>query len=164
MNRRSLTVLVSAAAGIAALAFAVAPARALPSPQTSTITVTASVAKSCTMTNTSLNFGAYDPAAAGPDDQFATFTLNCTKGTPGTVSLDNGVNGARNMKGSGTNTDLLKYEIYSDSARTTVWDATNTVTKTGPNQTLTVYGRIATGLYVTPDTNYSDTVTASVTF
>jgi len=134
MNRRSLTVLVSAAAGIAALAFAVAPARALPSPQTSTITVTASVAKSCTMTNTSLNFGAYDPASGTADDQTATFTLNCTKGTTGTVSLNNGVNGARNMKGS------------------------------GPNQTLTVYGRIATGLYVTPDTNYSDTVTASVTF
>ena len=44
------------------------------------------------------------------------------------------------------------------------FSATNTVAATGPNQTLTVYGRIATGLYVTPDTNYSDTVTASVTF
>jgi spore coat protein U-like protein len=162
MNRRTLTALVSAAAGVAALAFAIAPARALTSPQTSAITVTATVAKSCKLGNGSLSFGSYDPNAATPNDAFATFTLDCTKGTVGTVSLGTGASG-RNMKGTGTNTDPLKYELYSDSTRNTVWDTANTVQATGPAQTLTVYGRIAAGLFVTPDT-YSDSVQATVTF
>ena|SRR5438067_3079238 len=163
MNRRFLTVLVSAAAGIAALAFAVAPARALPSPQTSTITVTAQVAKSCSMSNGTLDFAAYDPNAPAPRDVPTTFSVNCTKGTTGTISLDAGANGGRNMKGTGANTDLLKYELYSDAGHTSVWDATNTKTATGPGVTMTIFGRIQPGLFVSAD-SYSDSVTATITF
>jgi spore coat protein U-like protein len=164
MNHRTLTALLASAAALAALVVVIAPARALTSPQTSSIAVTASVAKSCKLGGTTLPFGAYDPNAAVANDALATFTLDCTKTTVGTVSLNAGANGGRNMKGAiGTNTDLLKYELYSDSGRTSIWDATNTVQKTGPAQTLTVYGRIAPGLFVTPD-SYSDTVTASVNF
>jgi len=164
MNRRTLTAVLASASALAALVVVIAPARALTSPQTSTIAVTATVAKSCKLGGTTLAFGAYDPNAAATNDAVATFSLDCTKTTTGTVSLNAGSVGGRNMKGAiGTNVDQLKYELYKDSTRTTVWDATNTVAATGPAQTLTVYGRIATGLFVTPD-SYSDTVTASVNF
>jgi spore coat protein U-like protein len=118
------------------------------------------------MTNTTLAFGAYDPNSVGALDQSATFTLSCTKGTTATIGLNAGVNGTRNMKGAALPNDLLSYQLFQDTNRTTAWDTTTTLAvaaSTGVANTLTVYGRIPVAQFVTAD-SYSDTVTATVNF
>src|SRR6267378_2212911 len=142
---------------------------------TNTNNITASVAAKCTIGAFSVAFGAYDPFSATPLDQTGTVTINCTKGTSGVVSFDLGVNASgavRRMKDTGAGTNFLSYEIYRDAARTTVWNAVNTVTL-GPSVskntalTATAYGRIVAGQDAQAGAaglNYQDTLIATVTF
>ncbi|BDG07546.1 Csu type fimbrial protein [Anaeromyxobacter paludicola] len=138
---------------------------------TANVAVNATVITSCSITGGSVAFGNYDPLAAGNVDKQGTISVNCNKGTAFSVTLDQGANGSgavRNMKGATTgNTDLLPYELYTDNARGTVWNATNKMTGTAANKNtavpFTVYGRIAAGQDVQADT-YGDTVVATVTF
>jgi spore coat protein U-like protein len=56
--------------------------------------------------------------------------------------------------------------MYNDSGRTTVWNATNTVSYTAASKAttgLTLYGRVPQGQDV-PVGSYSDTVQATITF
>ncbi len=74
-------------------------------------------------------FGAYDPLVVNDTanlDVDGAFTLQCTKGTPATLSLNDGDNfsGVRRMA-SGAN--YLNYNLYTTAGRGTVWNATNTV-------------------------------------
>ncbi len=136
---------------------------------TSTFAVTASVAANCTIAAGALAFNAYDPVVANAStnlDQTSTITVACTKGSTGVISLDNGSNfsgGNRRMK-AGAN--FLNYEMYSDSARTTVWNTTNTVSYTAASKAtspVTLYGRVPSGQDV-PVGSYSDSVIATITF
>ncbi len=138
---------------------------------TNTNNITASVAAKCTIGAFSIAFGAYDPFAAAPLDQSGTVTINCTKGTSGTVSFDLGVNpsGAiRRMQDTGATGNYLSYEVYTDNTHTTVWNAVNTVAL-GPSVskntalTATAYGRVAAGQDAAV-LNYQDTLVATVTF
>jgi spore coat protein U-like protein len=151
----------------AALAIVALPGtRASAATATGTITVTASVAKQCSLGNPTLAFGAYDPNAGNLDVSTA-LSVSCTKTTPFTIALGNGANFTapnRFMKDA-VSGDTLRYELYSDPARSTVWNATNTVAGTGgTNTSETVYGRVFTGQFVTPAALYSDTVVATITF
>ena len=77
------------------------------------------------------------------------------------------------MAGTGGNTDKLGYNLYTATARTTVWgdgtSSTGTVTGTGTGLggpqgiTKTIYGRVPFGQDKAPDT-YSDTITLTVEF
>ena len=138
---------------------------------TNTNNITATVAAKCTINAFSIAFGAYDPFAAAPLDQSGTVTINCTKGTSGVVQFDLGVNASgvvRRMKDTGAGTNFLNYEIYTDAAHTTVWNAVNTVTL-GPSVskntalTATAYGRIPNGQDAAV-ASYQDTLVATVTF
>jgi spore coat protein U-like protein len=161
-----------AGAGVAALVAAfvgMAQSNLQATTATSSFAVTASVTANCTIAAGALTFGAYDPVVANAStnlDQTSTITVACTKGSTGVVSLDNGTNfsgGARRMK-AGAN--FLTYEMYNDSARTTVWNATNTVSYTAASKAtspLTLYGRVPSGQDV-PVGSYSDTVVATITF
>jgi spore coat protein U-like protein len=159
-----------------ALSLAASSAFAGTASTVNTNNITVSVAAKCTIGAFSLAFGAYDPFAAAPLDQTGTVTINCTKGTSGVVSFDLGVNASgavRRMKDTGAGTNFLTYEIYRDAARTTVWNAVNTVTL-GPSvskntaMTATAYGRIVNGQDVQAGAgaglNYQDTIVATVTF
>jgi spore coat protein U-like protein len=142
---------------------------------TNTNNITASVAPKCTIGAFSIAFGAYDPFAAAPLDQTGTISINCTKGTSGVVSLNLGANASgavRRMQDTGAAGNFLTYEIYSDSGRTTVWNAVSTVTL-GPSAskntalTATAYGRVAAGQDAQAGAaglNYQDTIVATVTF
>lgn len=137
--------------------------------------VTATVTSACTVSGTTLNFGAsIDPLAAEtPLDATSTLSVQCTNTTPYTVSLNAGVNaggasnfGARLMK-SGSNT--LGYQLYLDAGRATVWgdgtssSSTSAGTGTGSAQTLTIYGRLPSLANVVPG-SYTDTVTVTVSY
>lgn len=152
-----------------------------PSPQTANFQVTATVAASCTVTATDIAFGAYDPAeanATAPLDASGTVNVRCTRGTSTAVAaLNQGLapatgstcaNPLRQMSGAGA--ERLRYDIYQDGVRNTVWgcDASNSqaipsfTSSLTPVQLIT-YGRIPAGQDAAIG-NYTDTVQVSVTF
>jgi spore coat protein U-like protein len=162
--KRTCRILTAAAAALAILSLP--GTRASAATATGTITVTASVAKQCSLGSPTLAFGAYDPTAGNLDVSTA-LSVNCTKTTPFTIGLGNGANFTspnRFMKDA-TSGDTLRYELYSDAARTTVWNSVTTVAGTGgTNTSETVFGRVFTGQFVTPAAAYTDTVVATITF
>lgn len=163
------------------LAFAVAAlAAGTASAATSTgsFQVTASVANSCVVSSTSnIAFGAYDPAGANNTaalDGAGSVAVRCTRGTTAAVALEQGANAASGsdcttpLRQMASGTDRLRYDIYSDSGRTSGWgcttsnDVDQSFTSLAPIS-FTTYGRIPAGQDV-PAGSYTDTVTVTVTF
>lgn len=141
---------------------------------TSSMAVSATVANNCTISNGGVAFGAYDPIVANATTDLAvtgTITTTCTNGASVTVGLDQGAHPGtsstpaapvRRMLAGTTN--YLSYQLYSDSAHTTVWNATGpTVTGTGAAVATTVYALATKGQNI-PTGSYADTVVATVTF
>ncbi|WP_348760701.1 spore coat U domain-containing protein [uncultured Salinisphaera sp.] len=162
--------------GVALLAALAGPAWG--DTKTSTFQVTATVLKNCTIDSTNLAFGNYDPLAGTAVNQTSTVNVKCTLSTPYTVALNTGANAgnatafsSRAMRGPADN--LLKYQLYTDSARTAIWgDGTNgtqTISGTGNGvliatpQARTVYGQVPGGQDVQPGA-YADTVVATITY
>lgn len=129
---------------------------------------TATVPSSCTVSASSLSFGAY---AGSIVYGTSSLSVNCTDTTTYNLGLNAGTStGAtvtsRAMTYAGSNT--LAYQIFQTNAYSTNWGntvGTDTVTGTGTGvtQAVNVYGRINAGLYVTPG-SYSDTITVTVTY
>lgn len=135
--------------------------------------VTLTIDKSCDVTSTeTIAFGNV-LASAGTANAQGDVAVQCTKGTAYALALNGGNNSgndinARQMS-SGSNT--IAYQLYQDTANT-VWGqtaGTDTVDGTGAgfgaafDQVHTVHAT-ATIVGTEPAGNYSDTVTATVTF
>jgi len=131
-----------------------------------TLTVNATVQNTCTINSSPvLNFGQYVPNQGTNLDVSTTFTVTCTGGL-WTVGLDNGSNfssGRRMISGG----NFLPYSLSGINAGGANWGNTAgtdtyasgsaSSTGNGSPQTLTVYGRIASGQTI-PVGSYSDTV------
>ena len=137
------------------------------------ITVTAVVSAECTVSTTSVNFGAYDPVsanAATPRDATGTVNVYCTTGTLVNVSLDLGTHltGSTRRMLSGV-ANFLTYEIYRDAARSSIWNTVNMDSGTSTSKTVAInggfiaYGRIPAGQDVTMG-SYSDTLLVTVNY
>jgi len=136
-------------------------------------TATVTVISECTVSSSTVNFGAYDPVSANastPNDSTGTVNVYCTTGTLATVSLDAGSHASGSTRRLlGTTGDFLTYEIYNDSARSVVWNTVNTdsgtsVSKLTPiNGGFTAYGRIPAAQDVRIG-SYSDTVLVTVNY
>ncbi len=135
-------------------------------------TVTATVGSECTVSSSSVNFGAYDPVSANattPRDSTGTVNVYCTPGTLATVALDLGTHASGSTRRMLAGADLLTYEIYRDSTRTVVWNTTNTNSGTSTSKNTPInsgfiaYGRIPAGQDVTIG-SYSDTVLVTVNY
>lgn len=88
---------------------------------TGVLTVNAVVANYCTIPDATLDFGLYDPGAAGADLANVVVNVQCTPGTSFHLYMD-GVAGTRTLT-SGTNT--LDYVLYADpAAPATPWPVT----------------------------------------
>ena len=134
---------------------------------TAILSVSANIAGVCTVAAASLAFGTYSATAASTAT--APIQVTCSNGVNAQVSLSQGNNnnrasayGTRALSNSG---NYLGYDIYTDNAYATVWNATNTVpvASTGAPVTVTAYGRVPSGQ--NPATgSYSDTVTIAVNF
>ena len=159
------------------LALAGATQAAPPNPATTSIAVSATVTKNCSVGATAVAFGQYYPGA-GPGAANSTVTVKCTKGTAFTVSLDKGTTTggaiAQRLMTDGAAGDTLQYNLYKDSALTTVWGDGTGVSQTnggsgngmGNPFTFTAYGSLpdaGTNLNAPPAT-YNDTVTVSVAY
>ena len=136
-----------------------------------TFSVTAEVIDACNLTANDLDFGNYSSISGSNVDATSTLDVTCTNGTAYTLALDDGMTTGgtftTRLMTDGSNT--LEYNLYTSTARTTVWGdasgATETVGDTGDGtqQSLTVYGRIPASQNV-PVGSYSDSVTATVSF
>jgi spore coat protein U-like protein len=139
---------------------------------TATFQVTATVTNMCTVTTQTLAFGNYNFTTASPANAAnANILLTCTSGDSYTVALNAGsYTGATvNTRQMANGGNALGYQLYKDSGHTTVWgdgtlsSVTVSGTGTGAQQSLPVYGVITTGQIV-PAGNYTDTITATITY
>ncbi len=127
-----------------------------------------SIPASCTLSATSLNFGAVSGAVT---NLTSTVTARCTNTTAYTIGLNAGAGAgasvtSRKMTGPGGAT--LAYSLFRDGARTLNWGNTAGVstlagTGNGGAQVLTVYGQLPAQATPGPGT-YSDTIVATVTY
>lgn len=111
------------------------------------------------------------PAVTGSDN----IAVTCPNRTPYNVGLlpsDGDAGGAGSMKGTGSNTDTVRYQLYQDPTLSTTWGNTATRTSTGNGvhgtgngraQSLTVHAQTASSTDVTPDT-YTDIVQIDVNY
>jgi len=140
------------------------------------LSVSASIADNCLITTTSVSFGAYDAISANASTALngtGAVKVTCTKNAAATVKLGQGANAGgsstdaapvRQMSDGSSN--VMSYQLYSDSGRTSVWNNDTGVshTGTGSEVTLTVYGKVPAGQNTLPAGSYNDTVQATVTF
>lgn len=142
---------------------------------TNNLAVSATVTANCTIdASAGISFGSYDPVSANASTDLSgtgTITTTCTNGASATVTLGQGSNAATGstdtapLRQMTDGTDMLAYQLYTDSGHTTVWDNTTGlgVTGTGTASNASVYGVITAGQNVGAG-SYTDTVVATVTF
>ncbi|WP_042297773.1 Csu type fimbrial protein [Paraburkholderia bannensis] len=137
-----------------------------------TFNVSATVIADCTISAAPLAFPTMTTLSTQVTAN-SSLSVTCVSGAPYTVALNAGTTAggtvaSRLMLLSG-GTATVNYELYKDAAFTQPWGdgtngtATDSGTGTGAAQTLTVFGRVPAQT-VPPSGNYSDTVTATVTF
>jgi spore coat protein U-like protein len=105
----------------------------------------AAEAQACLFTTAGgLNFGTYDPFATAPLDSTSTIFAWCLVQTI-RVSLDRGQSGTFAARELRFGAEALRYNLYLDAARTTIWgDGTGGSVEltSGGLVRATVYGRI----------------------
>lgn len=128
-------------------------------------------AAQCTVSATSVNFGAYNVFDTKPNDSTGTITLKCNGGAKHvSVGLSRGGTlsyALRFMK----LLEPLFYNLYLDASRTVIWGDGSLGTQVdiigdppnNKNVELTVFGRIPAGQDVSAG-SYSDTVTVIVNY
>jgi spore coat protein U-like protein len=169
--RKIVLVLAGAGALVAAAGNAVAATT------TTTFAVSATVNANCLVSANPLNFNVYAPNS-GNVDASSTLSVRCTRNTAYTVALSAGstTGGTLAQRLLTNGTDTLQYNLYTTTARTTVWGdgtaSTATVAGTGAGLaaaaavTHTVYGRLVDSTAnqnVSPG-SYADTITVTVTY
>lgn len=111
-----------------------------------------------------LAFGSYDVFQALPTDTAGSLSYTCSPGPTVTFSASlNGAMGPRQMIHFPLGvTDVLKYDVYFDSARTIVWGLSPIALPSG-SQTIPFYGRIFPGQDIVTGT-YFDVITITLNF
>jgi spore coat protein U-like protein len=120
----------------------------------------------CTVGTQGVAFGAYDPFVNQYLDGTGNISVACDVLTPYTLALSsgNGPYSSRTMIGGA---DVLRYNLFTDPARTTVWgDGAGSTATVGASAMIgnhTVYGRIPARQNVRPGT-YVDAIIVLVNF
>ncbi len=129
---------------------------------------------SCSISATTLNFGNYDVFSFTALTTSSTLQINCTTQGNSTVnllttSLGKGNNSSTfSPRQMSNNSQLLNYDIYTDSNQTTIWGDGTSGTSTITNSkvvsvNLPIYGTIPARQDVTVGT-YQDNVSITVNF
>lgn len=158
-------------ATIAFAALSLSSGLALAQTANDTFAVTAEVIDACDITANDLDFGNYSAISGSNVDASSTLDVTCTNGTSYAIALNVGTTsgGAFTARLMTDGSNTLNYNLYTSTARTSVWGdgtgATLTISGTGSGslQSLTVYGRVPASQNV-PVGSYADTVTATITF
>lgn len=141
---------------------------------TSDLSLTVAVPAVCTfgLGSYTLDFGSYDPVSANntaAKQATTSFSVTCTLGASVTFQLGDGLNvvtGQRKLKLDASN--LLNYNLYSDTGYSVAWNATTFPPAVVAGGLLTpisktIYGSIPGGQDVKAGT-YTDTVVITATF
>lgn len=151
---------------------------------TSTFTVSATIDNGCVFgdgmgSSTSdfgtIDFGTMSSIASSVDVTSSTgsgsIVVTCTPGLAATIALDYGVNGGSSTERyliNSAGTQTLGYQLYQDSARTTVWGSDSLAYSIssfpGTTQTYTVYARLFASSDMPLAGVYTDTVTVTLIY
>ena len=122
----------------------------------------------CEVTASDLDFGTYTAQSGTPLQGTTLLRTTCTPNTTYNIGLSAGTSpGATvNQRRMVLGTQVLNYQLYSDSSRTKIWGVTvptNTVwgVGTGVTQDYTVFGAVPAG-QVVPAGDYADTITVYI--
>jgi spore coat protein U-like protein len=133
-----------------------------------TFRVQARVNAVCAITASDLDFGTYSAQSGTPLQGTTLLRTTCTPSTTYHIGLDQGQSpGATvNQRKMVSGANNLNYQLYSDSARSTIWgNTTGTDTVTGVGSGLavdhTVYGAVPAA-QVVPAGDYADTITVRI--
>jgi spore coat protein U-like protein len=127
-------------------------------------------APSCSfLVASALAFGRYDPLATAPLDSTASIEFRCPRGQITRVTLDTGGSGRFAWRELRQGAEVLRYNLYLDAARTTIWGDGTDGSAAGPGQLSTaagvttawVFARVPAGQDVAPGT-YVDTIRVTV--
>ena len=150
---------------------------------TSDINVSANTSGSCIISNTDLNFGAYEVIAANATQDltaFATISTTCTSGANGVITMSGGSHPLycvsskcyRRMANEGE-TSFLNYNIYTNESYSwsNVWSDNTSATReivqmmgAGVSQNTTVYGEIPKNQKNAVAGSYTDTVNITLIY
>lgn len=137
---------------------------------TGNLSVSVNVANVCTISSPTLSFGSHTRGAN--HDVSANFSVACTNGTTGVITLDEGANAdssstpAAPVRRMANGASYITYSLSAVSAGGAEWDAltgSEYVSSSSAASNVTVYGRIPTGQDV-PAGDYTDTVLATITY
>ena len=128
------------------------------------------VAASCSISATNIAFGAY--TGASTINLTGTLTINCSANAAYYITLNAGLHGGSvtTRKMLGSNSVLLGYGLYTDTAHTVNWGNTpgtgaGTGTGNGHAQTVTIYAQLPSNQYAPgggENNSYSDTIQAAI--
>jgi len=162
------------AAGIALLvpASLALPTAASADTASSTLDVSATVTANCTVSTSALSFGNVNTISGSNVDATGGIAVTCTNGTAWAASagVGSGTGASFAARRMSSGASLLSYNLYTDSARSSVWGdgsgSTATIgnTGTGSAQNVTIYGRVGSGQTSVPAGSYGDTVSVTVTY
>ena len=140
---------------------------------TSTLSSSATVSATCTVSTTAVAFGTFNSIAGINDDANGTVSVTCTNGVPwtATAGVGAGVGASYTSRKLTSGANLLNYNLYSESTRTTIWGdgvtgGSGTITGTGNGavQANTIYGRIPLGQSAAVIGSYTDSVAVTITY
>ncbi|MBI2188321.1 MAG: spore coat protein U domain-containing protein [Acidobacteria bacterium] len=126
----------------------------------------------CTITTTSIRFGAYDPLGTSPNDSTGTVTYRCAPPDRNvSIMLGTGASGSFNPRQLSKGVEQLSYNLYRDAARSVTWgDGTGGTSfyfdADPPNWqdvVLTIYARVPAGQDISAG-SYTDGVSVVINF
>jgi spore coat protein U-like protein len=142
------------------------------------LSVSASIGTACTITTTALAFNAYDAVGANAStdlDAEGVVTSTCSIGSSGNIKMGQGLHGdvdssdatpLRRMVHGSDGTKFLSYSVFSDSARSVVWENATGVpyVGTGSAAALTVYGSVPQAQTEAIVGSYTDTLVVAINY
>lgn len=138
---------------------------------TTQFNVTMAITAQCVVANATNMVFPTTGLLTSPVTQTSSFDVTCTNSTPYTVGLDAGQNASgaqRRMTGGPSGGEFVAYGLFTDAAHTSAWGNTTgswvNGVGTGVKSTFTVYGQVPAQTTPSPASNYTDTVTVSVTY
>ncbi len=133
--------------------------------KTANFDVSVQVMSTCAISASNMTFSSITTGTSSNTDATSSLTVNCSQGTPYTISLGNGANYS-NIRRMAWGSGHVEYALYQDSSRSQEWINQNTKSGTGSgaDQTINVFGRISSGQNITNTGSYGDTVIATISY
>ena len=122
-------------------------------------------AATCHVSPQAVSFGNYDPIAGPSVDGFGSVNVLCDVPTDFAVALSRG-NGTFADRRMVSGAAQLGYNLYTNASRSIVWAdgiVGSSVSSSGTEAELTIYGRIGAGQNV-PAGTYLDAITVVITY